>query len=165
MASGKEHDQSTMLWVTPFAIFIGFFLDLHGGLIAGATFFLGGLWLSPDLDTNSLAIKRWGILKNLWWPYQKIIPHRSFLSHSPLLGTALRLSYLFMLTTLFISLLKPFGFATHFSATHFIKDLVQQHPKKVLAGLIGLEASAWLHLVKDGDPIPTGWHKQRKIRK
>ena len=34
-----------------------------------------GLHISPDLDTHSIAIKRWGILQRLWWPYQKLIPH------------------------------------------------------------------------------------------
>ena len=40
-----------------------------------------------------------------------------------------------------------------------IKDLIQQHPKKVLAAFLGLEGSVWLHLIKDGDPMPTKWHK------
>jgi uncharacterized metal-binding protein len=41
----------------------------------------------------------------------------------------------------------------------------------VIAALVGLEASAWLHLVQDGDPMPKTprllrrgkrlWHKRR----
>ena len=158
MASGTDHDKSTRFWAAPFAIVMGLFLNVQSGLIGGAAFLVGGLWLSPDLDTNSIAKKRWGILQHLWWPYRKLIPHRSFLSHGPFLGTAVRIIYILILSNLLIFLLKPLGFLTTFTTTHFIKELIQQQPQKVLAGLIGLEASAWLHLIKDGDPMPTKWH-------
>jgi len=32
-----------------------------------------------------------------------------------------------------------------------------------LVALIGIEASAWLHLLQDGDPMPS-WPKRRKRR-
>lgn len=31
-----------------------------------------------------------------WWPYAKLIPHRHALSHLPILGTSLRLAYVFL---------------------------------------------------------------------
>jgi uncharacterized metal-binding protein len=49
--------------------------------------------LSPDLDIDSAIYDRWGPFRWLWLPYQKIIPHRSWFSHSGVSG-ALRLLYL-----------------------------------------------------------------------
>jgi uncharacterized metal-binding protein len=49
--------------------------------------------LSPDLDIDSAIYDRWGPFRWLWLPYQKIIPHRSWFSHSGISG-ALRLLYL-----------------------------------------------------------------------
>ena len=155
MASGQEHEKSTKQWALPFAILIGLLFNAQSGLISGAAFLTGGLWLSPDLDTNSIAIKRWGILQGLWWPYQKVIPHRSIFSHGPFIGTVLRVIYLLSLSFLILSLLQPFGI----DIAQSIKELIQQNPNNFLATLLGLEASAWLHLIKDGDPTPPEWRK------
>ena len=61
------------------------------GLTAALAFLVGGLWLSPDLDTRSRPSRRWGWLSVLWWPYRRLVRHRGWLSHTPLLGTATRL--------------------------------------------------------------------------
>jgi uncharacterized metal-binding protein len=49
--------------------------------------------LSPDLDIDSAIDDRWGPLRFLWLPYQKLTPHRSWFSHSGISGI-LRLLYL-----------------------------------------------------------------------
>ena len=161
MASGKEHDHLTRQWAVPFALLIGLLFDAQIGLISGAAFLSGGLWLSPDLDTNSIAIKRWGILKGLWLPYQKAIPHRSIFSHGPFIGTTLRVSYLLSIPIFFSLIFKLIGFSGVVDIADFLSDLVKQHPKYCLAVLLGLEASAWLHLIQDGDPMPHEWPKRR----
>ena len=160
MTSGKEHDKSTKIWSIPFALLIGLLVDLQSGVISWAAFLTGGLWLSPDLDTNSLALKRWGILKYLWWPYQKIIPHRSIFSHGPFIGTALRVSYLLSMIMIFIFIIQPSEFSGLLDTAGFISKFVKQYQKDCLAVLLGLEASAWLHLIKDGDPMPQEWSKR-----
>lgn len=54
-----------------------------------------GTWLlSPDLDLDSRIDDRWGPLRPLWIPYMRIVPHRSWFSHSGISG-ALRLLYLY----------------------------------------------------------------------
>lgn len=66
---------------------------------------LAGLLLTPDLDINNGSISNHharrtfgqvvGIIWEVAWkPYSWIIPHRSPLSHAPVIGTALRLFYL-----------------------------------------------------------------------
>lgn len=69
-----------------------------------------GLLMSPDLDVDEGSRSEYfvrgvsGLLEKIWWgywwPYRKI-PHRSFLSHAPVIGTLIRLVYLFWLPYLF----------------------------------------------------------------
>mgnify|MGYP001494084838 CR=1 FL=1 len=160
MASGKEHDHSTILFSLPFGLGIALLTDLKAGLIAAIAFLFGGLWLSPDLDTKSNSLKRWGILKFIWFPYQKLVPHRSILSHAPFLGTILRIAYLISLLCLALA-------ATQFlkipillpKAMHLFEQAITR-PKYYLIGIIGVEASAWLHILKDGDPLPSKWRNR-----
>jgi uncharacterized metal-binding protein len=116
MASGRSHDRATWVLSLPFGLLWWPWLGLAGLACGGLAFLVGGLLLSPDLDTRSNPTRRWGPLRLLWWPYRRLLRHRSLLSHSPLLGTCGRLAY--------------------------------------LAALVGLEASSWLHLIQDGDPMP-----------
>ncbi len=67
---------------------------LEVGVIAAASHFLGGYWLLPNLDIRSRLFLRWGVLNIIWLPYQRCIPHRSPLSHAPVLGSVIRLLYL-----------------------------------------------------------------------
>ena len=119
--------------------------------MSALAFLIGGLWLSPDLDTNSRPYQRWGPLRWLWWPYRKALRHRSVLSHSPLLGTLVRVGYLTGLALLLTGLAHPPA------STDLLRWLQQQwsRPERLLlVALIGIEASAWLHLLQDGDPMP-----------
>ena len=124
-------------------------------------FVIGGLWLSPDLDTKSLALKRWGILKIIWLPYRKIIPHRSIFSHGPLIGTAIRISYIAIIMAFIVLFLNPFGLSSRFGDITSIKQIIQNSSKEIFACLIGIEASALLHLLQDGDPLPIEWRKRK----
>jgi hypothetical protein len=92
MASGKIHDRA-IYFATPVVGIIGGSYSLELGLIAASSHLLGGLYLSPDLDLKSLPWKRWGVLRIIWLPYQRI-PHRHWLSHAPVVGSIGRLLYL-----------------------------------------------------------------------
>ncbi len=86
MASGKNHDRA-ILFASPLVLVVGCYqFGLELGIIAGASHFLGGYWLSPDLDIKSAPFQRWGILKIIWLPYQRLIPHRNWKSHAPVLA-------------------------------------------------------------------------------
>jgi uncharacterized metal-binding protein len=154
MAGGRSHDRATTLLALPFALLWWPGLGLAGVTVAGLAFLAGGLWLSPDLDTRSRASGRWGPLHLLWWPYRRLLSHRSLLSHSPLLGTAGRLAYLAAAGTLAIAALHPFGAPAPHRLLEQAQALWQSRHPLVLAALVGLEASSWLHLVQDGDPLP-----------
>jgi uncharacterized metal-binding protein len=120
---------------------------LELGIIAGASHFLGGYWLSPDLDIKSRPYLRWSVLRFVWIPYQRFIPHRSPLSHAPVLGSLLRLAYL-------AAWLSPLWL--------LFPDLQRMQWAidwgKLAAFLVGVEFSALNHLLLDGLllPLPEG---------
>ena len=134
-------------------------LGPSAGGTAFAGFLFGGLWLSPDLDTRSNALHRWGPLGGIWWPYRRLIPHRSIWSHGPLLGTAVRLLVLLSWTLLISNLIPNTNPNEVLSA---LKWALRNHPQQALALLLGLEASVWLHLIQDGDPLPMEWTRRRR---
>jgi uncharacterized metal-binding protein len=168
MASGHSHDQATRRLALPFGLLWAPWLGLVGVAVAAGAFLVGGLWLSPDLDTRSRATQRWGPLGWLWWPYRRGLSHRSLFSHSPVIGTAGRLIYLAL--ALLLAALVAQGLsalaagsaplrsgdlaAAAQTAAHRLASLWQQQRPLILAALLGLEASSWLHLLQDGDPMP-----------
>ena len=161
MASGRDHDRATWLLSLPFAALWWPALGLAGVAAAGLGFLLGGLWLSPDLDTRSNPTRRWGPLRLLWWPYRYLLPHRSLLSHGPLLGSVGRLVYLALLALALSGLLAPLGGPPPAALISAASGLWHGQRPLLLAALVGLEASAWLHLIQDGDPMPR-WRRRRR---
>ena len=154
MASGRSHDHATWMLALPFGALWWPWLGLAGVAAAGGGFLLGGLLLSPDLDTRSNPTQRWGPLRLLWWPYRRLLRHRSLLSHSPLLGTAGRLSYLLAALLATCLLLQPLGGPAPHQLLDAGRALWQEQRPLLMAALVGLEASSWLHLIQDGDPMP-----------
>ena len=154
MSSGQKHDKATTILCFPFSLLIGAFLGIQSAVIAGTSFILGGFWLSPDLDIRSVSLKRWGYLKILWWPYRNLISHRSFLSHGPFIGSALRITFLIAIAFFLKTLIHPLGVELPLISINQLKILLEKYPQQILAITIGIEASAWLHLILDGDPCP-----------
>jgi uncharacterized metal-binding protein len=68
-------------------------------LVVGSYLF-SGLWLSNDLDIYSRIYRRWGPLRFLWYPYQRLIAHRSWVSHGLVVGPLLRVVYLYVMSHL-----------------------------------------------------------------
>ena len=152
MASGHHHDRATVLLALPFGLLCGAVVDSSATVPAAGAFLVGGLWLSPDLDVRSNALRRWGPLAALWGPYRRCLRHRSLLSHGPLVGTAGRLAYLGAWVLLLALVAQPLGAPPPPQLLERAADLWRQHRAATLAVLAGLEASAWLHLLQDGDP-------------
>ncbi|CAD5956986.1 hypothetical protein NO108_03289 [Planktothrix rubescens] len=95
MPSGQTHDQIT-LWSLPFIAGLTWSQtrSSHLTFLVTGSFLFSGLMFGPDLDINSRQFQRWGMLRCFWAPYQNSLRHRSFLSHGPFIGTALRILYL-----------------------------------------------------------------------
>ena len=152
MSSGRDHEKATLLLCIPFGLLLTLMSGIAHGAIGCISFAIGGLWISPDLDTHSLALKRWGILQWIWGPYRKIISHRSILSHGPFIGTALRLCYLLFWGSLIVLIINQIGGTSISPAALSLIYLIKLYPQAFLILIFSIEASAWLHLIQDGDP-------------
>jgi uncharacterized metal-binding protein len=153
MASGKVHDRA--ITITTPALLAAAIASGHAevGLIATASYYISGMYLSPDLDLVSRPFKRWGLLRFIWLPYQRLIPrHRHWLSHGPVIGSAVRLVYL-------ATWLSPL--LVLFPGLQRIQWVGVTLPN-VVAFLVGVELSALNHLLLDGLLIPLPkWLKRR----
>ena len=154
MASGRAHDHAAWLLCLPFGALWWPWLGIAGLAVASVSFLLGGLLLSPDLDTRSNPTRRWGPLQVLWWPYRSLLSHRSLVSHTPLIGTAGRLLYLALVLLLLCLIGRPLGTPSLERLLHSLQQLWSEQRTLLIVALVGLEASAWLHLIQDGDPLP-----------
>lgn len=108
MPSGSVHNTATItigIITTPIMVW-KFGLDF--GVAYGAGVALGTL-LTPDLDQSErVMIKPQHIVVDIfghtvgkawhlyWYPYGALMPHRSFFSHFPIVGTSIRVLYLLM---------------------------------------------------------------------
>jgi uncharacterized metal-binding protein len=95
MPSGATHDR-LILWNLPIVGAGAWLLTNDLGLVLASSgaYLFSGLVFGPDLDTRSRHYQRWGLLRWLWLPYQRVLPHRSVFSHGPVLGTCGRVLYL-----------------------------------------------------------------------
>ena len=156
MARGQQHDRATCWLALPYGLLWWPWLGPLGTVVSTLAFLIGGLWLSPDLDTNSRPYQRWGPLRWLWWPYRKTLRHRSILSHTPVVGTLVRVGYGLGIVLLLSGLLHPWGAPSSSEVLIWLK----QQERLLWVALVGVEASAWLHLLQDGDPMPRLWRRR-----
>ncbi len=66
--------------------------DMKLFLALGVGFYIGTDFITPDLDIESTAIKRWGMLKVIWLPYKWLFKHGQS-SHNILYGAIVRVVY------------------------------------------------------------------------
>ena len=109
MAKGEIH----MKWwkrIIPFSIFISLALMLISPLF-GIMFLIGYMAgepiLSPDLDHQSTTSAEYRAMRNFgclgvifvmyFVPYAYLLPHRSFLSHFPIVSDLVRLAYILLI--------------------------------------------------------------------
>lgn len=157
MPSGQTHDQIT-LKTLPFVAVGTLVFSRSASLtlsLSGA-FLFSGLMFGPDLDIYSVQYKRWGCLKLMWLPYRKLLRHRSWLSHGPIIGTSLRLIYVGVWLAMSIILTGWIlawigGISLDWQgALQQVKQQVTQYVSEGLALLLGLELGAMSHTCSDG---------------
>lgn len=157
MPSGKTHDRIT-LWTLPWIVGGTFILTRDGELtlILASAFLFSGLMFGPDLDIYSVQFKRWGILRYLWLPYQKLFRHRSSFSHGFIIGTVIRLFYflgiLLILATFFVAIAQLiFGFEWNWQTftLNSFNLIKQEYNQEAIALFSGLELGAMSHYLSD----------------
>jgi uncharacterized metal-binding protein len=169
MPGARTHDfitVATAVAATPVALRLGL-TPGETGLFAGA-YLVSGLFFSPDLDLHSTPYLRWGLLRVLWLPYQAVVRHRSWVSHSLLVGPAVRIAYF----TLMVGLLALGGLlllnlATPVDPTGTLWRLsleiggyLQRHPAATLCVLLGFAGSGATHVF--ADLLQTGFKRWRR---
>jgi uncharacterized metal-binding protein len=94
MPSGRTHDRITYLFAAPaaFAAYAYARSPMHA-LLAAVGVLFGGLMFGPDLDVKSVQYYRWGPLRWIWWPYQRMFRHRSAWTHGIVASLIVRLVY------------------------------------------------------------------------
>ena len=97
MPGHKTHDMIGTLSIIPISgASLGLGYSLQTTIVLDIGILLGTYFLSPDLDLYSRIYRRWGILRFIWLPYQKLIKHRSWISHSGPLSGTIRFLYLLL---------------------------------------------------------------------
>lgn len=84
--------------------------DVQTGLLVYSFTLIQCYYFSPDLDCNSKIYNRWSIFKFVWYPYQKLVKHRSLISHSGISGLFRLLYFLFLLYIIFPYIRKFFWY-------------------------------------------------------
>lgn len=137
-------------------------------LVLLGSYLLSGLLFSPDLDLKSAPYKRWRALRFMWLPYQKVIPHRSWVSHSFLFGPLLRVLYfavvMSMLTFLVLALINALvpidPTNTLLNVANQIRAWLETHPIVIGYAVAGFILGGAAHTLAD---IVWSWIK-RKVR-
>ena len=104
MASGKAHATASLIAAIPAGLAAGIGLSSipYGiGTVIGSIL---GIALTPDLDQEMTTYFEWKLIRKtgplgfiwmaFWAPYSLLIPHRSFWSHFPIVGTIIRVLYI-----------------------------------------------------------------------
>lgn len=126
-------------------------------LVVGAYLF-SGLLLSNDLDTYSRPYRRWGPLRVLWYPYQRLVGHRSILSHGVLVGPLLRVLYLYAMIEALLFAAYHGAVLTGYSTqvaqaglriTASVLPYLVAHPQVSVPLLVGLVLGGLAHSVLD----------------
>ncbi len=161
MPSGRTHDLITLLLAPPTAA-LAYLLtgDWVVSAITTATMIFGGMMFGPDLDIQSRQYARWGPLRFIWWPYKVMLPHRSRLSHSILIGTFIRVVYFLAVITLLVAA-ALYARAAYFDETpsgvasvtgafdHMWEVFAPINRDYLIAAFVGLWAGATSHTVSD----------------
>jgi uncharacterized metal-binding protein len=148
MSNGRVHAVASV------ALASGFLIGGGGEPAIGA---LVGIMLSPDLDVdNGFSADRyirnsvghvfetgWDIV---WWPYRKAMKHGSFASHFPLVGTAGRIVYLWLIMVAVYLILSVFFplMDIMYELTWWLEHVRARYPM-----LMGLAGSDLIHYVLD----------------
>jgi uncharacterized metal-binding protein len=173
MPNGRTHDLITVVTAaaaTPIILVsnlpeIG---PATGAVLLGS-YLASGIMFSPDLDLHSRPYRRWGPLRFIWIPYQRMVPHRSWVSHSFIIGPLLRVCYFVAMAVLLylgvmalVNLFTPVdSTGTLFSFGRTVTGWVETNPTLIAYALCGLLLGGATHTLAD---MIYSWVK-RKMRR
>jgi uncharacterized metal-binding protein len=161
MPSGPTHDAITVFTAAallPAALFSRLpDMSPTNAAVLVAAYLASGLLFSPDLDLKSSPYKRWRSMRWVWIPYQRMVPHRSWISHSLLFGPLIRVVYFAAVMSLLallalwlfnlVSPVDPTGTLATWANTAF--GWVRGHPAVVGYAVAGFVLGGASHTIAD----------------
>ena len=148
MASGKTHEKinyTAYAGLLIILILMGFqnmwlTLWLTVGVIFGTRYF------GPDLDLKSSLYYRWGKMKWIWIPYQRMFKHRSIFTHGFVIGDIIRVIYFGVFVLGMIALI---NYAFNISINQSIWTLVSKFSTEFSFIFIGILIASIFHTIVD----------------
>jgi uncharacterized metal-binding protein len=148
--------------------------DTTTAAILAVACLISGMLFSPDLDLPSRSRRRWGPAGCLWAPYERLVSHRSWVSHSIVAGPLIRLLYFGLVTYgLAWALLwaaKEWLVPLDRNALmrgwrHAAMNFVDAHPTWVTAALLGFILGGLVHTIADVAWSARPWRRRRRRRR
>lgn len=160
MPNGRVHDTATLIAAGAAFPTMLVAWGPEQAIVTAGSFVVSGLLFSPDLDlqhSRSATFWRNVRLGWLWYPYARLIPHRSPLSHHPLYGPIGRILYfatfLFVFVWLSLTLLSLFlPIATGSAIATMISSLdtwIAANPQTAALALLGFIGGGAFHSLLD----------------
>jgi uncharacterized metal-binding protein len=161
MPNGRTHDFITLATgaaMMPAALNLALpDMNTTNAFVLVAAHISSGLMFSPDLDLLSTPYRRWGSMRWVWLPYRRMVPHRSWISHSFVLGPLLRVTYFAGIMSLLalmglgvLNLLVPVDpTGTLFAIAQWILDWIRGHPATIFYALMGFILGGAVHSLAD----------------
>jgi uncharacterized metal-binding protein len=173
MPDSQTHDVLTVATGAAFAapvFWLAGRMGLAGGeaLTVGAAFLTAhlasGMLLSPDLDFDksdlwgrsrgrawsNRVLRRWGPIGIIWYPYARLLPHRSWISHGYVIGGIIRLAYLLSCIGCMIGIMALFTDGRILGPTlNVLYTIGSAHPFLGIALLGGIITGADVHVWAD----------------
>lgn len=150
MPAGRTHDKITFVGSVVVGAVGCASYGLTIGMIVTTAFLFSGLMFNGDLDHDAEATcySRWWALKYLFWPYMKIMPHRSIWSHGPVIGTAVRLLYV----GIYVAIVLAYPIYRDMIAVDDLVLWVTTYKTELIAAAAGLELGSLSHTLADWMP-------------
>lgn len=186
MPNVKTHDKLILRFlpvIIALLVFLGITFPVNLSIFVFITiglYLFGGYYFSPDLDIDSAIYYRWKFFRWIWKPYRLIITHRSIFSHGLIIGTIIRIIYLFLIITIFLFLIitifvflsektlsliniNTFNMAVKDYSNYIINKIIM-YKYYFIGSYIALEFSAEVHIFSDR--LSTGYKRMKtKIKK
>lgn len=155
MADGKTHKKININVIIILTLIVIFFiLRKYSLFILG--YVIGTLWMNPDLDILSNPYNRWGPLKRIWKPYQKL-GHRSIWTHGYVIGDIIRYLYLSIYFFVIITIIFTFTPIDLKDVYYRIWLFINKYSEYIFFIFIGNVTSSAVHTFTD--QLSSGYKK------
>lgn len=159
MPSGKTHTKINFFALPVLLVGLLFWgiTNTSFYVLFGLGYAIGTYFITPDMDIKSDSYRKWGIFRFLWYPYMRIMPHRSFLSHTIVLGDIIRIMYLAII-------ISPVLYVVNiFIMNGNLLDYVTKHQSILFSLFVGIVGASTMHII--ADVLNTNRKKMFKAKK